>query len=206
MDTAPQGIRRPRYHKRTLDRKLPMRMTIISLSAFSALLFCACATQDKYRMEKLVLDLDLDSLHRANLHQDSVEANLFFYEQAFESYRERFPGVDKPAFMRIARGQDQEFCLFRADPAPACLEIGDKFAGLGLSPQARDAYEAGLLSEGVNGSKLNVQLWARLATLHFESEEFDKGKPYLSKVLEVEPSNRQAKKLLASAARQKYKG
>lgn len=183
-----------------------MRMKMLMLSAFPAFLLCACATKDKYRMEKLVLDLDLDSLHRVNLHQDSVDANLFFYEQAFDSYRDRFPGVDKPSFMRIARGQDKEFCLFRADPAPACLEIGDQFAALGLSPQARDAYEAGLLSEGVNGSKLNVRLWARLATLHFESEDFDKGKPYLSKVLEVEPTNRQARKLLSSVARQKYKG
>lgn len=144
--------------------------------------------------------LNLDSLNRVAEHNDSVDANLVFYEHAFEGYKDRFPGVDRPAFMRVARGKDQEFCLFRPDPGRTCLEIADKFHDLGLIEPARDAYKAGLVSEGYNGERINIRLWAGMARAHFDAKEYGEGKAYLVRVLEVEPGNRWAKRLLASAS------
>lgn len=183
-----------------------MRIILLLPLFLTTAFLVACARPDRFVMATPNITLDLDSLHRANLHQDSVESNHFFYEQAYEEYRERFLGVDKPSYMRIAKGKDKEFCLFRPNPATTCQAIGDKLDALGLGEPARDAYEAGLLSEGVNGSRMNVRLWASLAKIHFERREFDRGEAYLAKVLEVEPKNREAKKLLASASRQKSKG
>lgn len=143
--------------------------------------------------------MNLDSLNRVAEHNDSVDANLVFYEQAFVGYKDRFPGVDRPAFMRVARGKDQEFCLFRTDPGRTCLEIADKFHDLGLVEPARDAYIAGLVSEGYNGEKINIRLWAGMARAHFDAKEYGEGRAYLVRVLEVEPGNRWAKRLMASA-------
>ncbi len=143
----------------------------------------------------------LDSLNRVAEHNDSVEANLYFYEEAYATYRERYPGVDKPTFMTVARGKDQAFCLFQNDPANLCLNVGDKFNNLGLKEPARDAYEAGLVSEGYNDGKINVRLWSSLAQLHYESGEKGSARAYLTKVLEVEPGNKWAKKMMAQVAR-----
>ena len=149
--------------------------------------------------EQAATVMDSDSLHRVNEHKDSTESNLFFYEHAFDDYKLRFPGVDKPHFMKIAKGKDQDFCLFKPNPSQTCLEVADKFNDLGLKQPAKDAYEAGLLSEGTNGDKVNVRLWASMAQIHFDGQEYDQGKSYLTKILEVEPNNKWAKKLLASA-------
>ena len=135
-------------------------------------------------------------------HNDSVESNLFFYEEAFTAYKAKFPGVDKPAYMAIAQGKDQAFCLFQPNPAQTCLDVGDKFKSLGLAEPARDAYVAGLLSEGVNGDKLNIRFWSGMAQLHFDWQEYEQAKPYLTKVLEVEKKNKWAKKMLASIPRE----
>lgn len=142
--------------------------------------------------------LDLDSLHRAQQYQDSVESNHFFYEEAFETYHKRFPGVSKSDYLRVARGKDQDFCLFKPDPAAKCLETGDKFNDVGLKESARECYEAGLLSEGANTQAQNVRLWGSLGQLTTEAQEFEAGRTYLRKLLEVEPKNKWAKKLLAS--------
>lgn len=144
---------------------------------------------------------DLDSLHLVAQHNDSVDANLIFYEEAYGSYRQRFPGVDKPAFMAIAKGKDQAFCLFQPDPARTCLDVGNKFNDLGLKEPAQQAYEAGLLSEGANDGKVNILLWSSMAQLHYEAKEYDQAKTYLSRVLEVEPKNKWAKKLIGEAAK-----
>jgi hypothetical protein len=77
---------------------------------------------------------------------------------------------------------------------------------LGLTEQAQDAYEAGLVSEGMNGSRMNIRLWSGLGRIHIGRGEIDKAQPFLGKVLEVEPKNREAKRLLAAAARPKSKG
>jgi tetratricopeptide (TPR) repeat protein len=101
--------------------------------------------------------------------------------------------------MAIAKGKDQAFCLFQPDPAKACLDVGNKLNDLGLKDPARDAYEAGLLSEGANEGKLNLLFWSSLAQLHFEAQEYAQAKTYLSKVLEVDPKNKWAKKKLGEA-------
>lgn len=172
--------------------------SMLALSAMLGLSLLAACGSSKPK-EKTATVMDLDSLHRVNEHNDSAESNLFFYEHAFDDYKTRFPGVDKPHFMRIAKGKDQDFCLFKPNPSQTCLEVADKFNDLGLKQPAKDAYEAGLLSEGTNGEKINVRLWASMGQIHFEEKEYALGKPYLTKVLEVEPNNKWAKKLLASA-------
>ena len=169
----------------------------------SAALLAGCASSDPYKMQTPSVSMNLDSLHQVNQHEDSVESNLIFYEHAFEEYKTAFPAVDKPSFMRIAQGKDQEFCLFKKNPAQTCLEVADKFNDLGLKQPARDAYEAGLLSEGANTEKINIRLWASMGQIHFEEKEYELGKPYLIKVLEVDRKNKWAKKLLASAPKEK---
>jgi len=178
------------------------RNPVAALAAGAGLLslLSACA-HHPHRAEKAASIRDLDSLHVVAQHNDSVESNLIFYEDAFHAYREKFPGVDRPAFMAVAKGKDQAFCLFQPDPARTCLDVGNKFNDLGLKEPARDAYEAGLLSEGANDGKLNVLLWSSLAQLHFEAKEFEPAKVYLAKVLEVEPKNKWAKKLMGEAAK-----
>lgn len=141
---------------------------------------------------------DLDSLNRVVEYNDSVEANYFFYEDAFTAYKAKFPGVDKPAYMAVARGKDAAFCLFQPNPALICVDVGDKFKALGLEEPARDAYEAGLLSEGVNGDRLNIRLWSGMARLHLAWLQREQAKLYLTKVLEVDNKNGWARKMLAS--------
>lgn len=174
------------------------RALAIVIAGFSAGSLASCS-RPRPRPEPQATVRDLDSLHLVAQHNDSVEANLVFYEEAFTAYREKFPGVDKPAFMAIAKGKDQAFCLFQPDPARACMDVGDKFNDLGLKEPARDAYEAGLLSEGANDAKLNVRLWSSLAQLHFEAKEYEPAKAYLGKVLEADPKNKWAKKLMGEA-------
>ena len=169
-------------------------------AAAGLLSLAACSGSRAPQSEKLATVRDLDSLHQVAQYNDSVESNVFFYEEAFASYREKFPGVDKPAFMAIARGKDQAFCLFRPDPARTCQDIGDKLTKLGLREPARDAYEAGLLSEGANEGSANVRLWSSLARLHADAGEWDAVRGYLGKVLELEPKNKWARKLKAEAA------
>lgn len=173
------------------------RISIGCAAALGLTFLAGCAGKPKEAPRAATMDLD--SLHQVAQHNDSVESNLIFYEHAFTDYKLRYPGVDKPAFMRIAEGKDQDFCLFKPDAARTCLEVADKFNDLGLKAPARDAYEAGLLSEGANDGKVNIRLWASMAQIHFDEKEYDLGKPFLLKVLEVEPKNKWAKKLLASA-------
>lgn len=180
------------------------RFTALALGASAAALLAACSVHRTAPEQKATIN-DLDSLHLVAQHNDSVDANLIFYEEAFTSYRARFPGVDKPAFMAVARGKDQAFCIFQPDPARTCLDVGNKFNDLGLKEPARDAYEAGLLSEGANDGKLNIMLWSSMAQLHFEAKEYDQARTFLSKVLEVEPKNKWAKKLIGEATK-KSKG
>lgn len=168
----------------------------VALAALTTLTACTPGPQAEARPHQT---MDLDSLHRDSERQDSVESNVHFYELAFDAYKVKYPGVDKPAFMAIAKGKDQDFCLFKPDAARTCLEVADKFNDLGLKQPARDAYEAGLLSEGANDGKVNIRLWASMAQIHFDEKEYDLGKPFLLKVLEVEPKNKWAKKLLATA-------
>ena len=184
----------------TLLPSLPAFGRIMIFPAGTVLLsmLAACASHAPARQKSATI-MDLDSLHLVAQHNDSVDANLIFYQEAFETYRKSFPGVDKPAFMAIAKGKDQAFCLFQPDPAKACLDVGNKLNDLGLKDPARDAYEAGLLSEGANEGKLNLLFWSSLAQLHFEAQEYDKAKTYLSKVLEVDPKNKWAKKKLGEA-------
>ena len=179
-------------------KSLCLNRSLAALSTIAGLALLAACGSSKPKGKSATV-MDLDSLHRVNEHNDSAESNLFFYEHAFDDYKIRFPGVDKPHFMRIAKGKDQDFCLFKPNPSQTCLEVADKFNDLGLKQPAKDAYEAGLLSEGTNGDKINVRLWASMGQIHFEEKEFALGKPYLTKVLEVEPNNKWAKKLLASA-------
>jgi tetratricopeptide (TPR) repeat protein len=177
----------------------------IALGACFASLLAACSVH-RNAPERSATINDLDSLHLVAQHNDSVDANLIFYEEAYTSYRTRFPGVDKPAFMAIAKGKDQAFCIFQPNPARTCLDVGNKFNDLGLKDPARDAYEAGLLSEGANDGKLNILLWSSMAQLHFEAKEYDEAKTYLSKVLEVEPKNKWAKKLISESAKKSPRG
>lgn len=141
---------------------------------------------------------DLDSLNRIAEHKDSVESNSIFYEEAYQEYRKLFPGVDKSAYYKIAQGKDQEFCLFKPNPVKTCLETADKFNDLNLKPPARDAYTAGLLSEGYNDANSNIRLWGSMGQLSLEEKDYDMGRFYLMKVLEVDTKNKWAKKLLAS--------
>jgi hypothetical protein len=169
-----------------------------TLSAAAVLsLLCACAGNGG-KAKKSTVTVNLDSLHQVNQHNDSIESNLVFYEHAFDDYKSRFPGVAKPDFMRIAKGKDQDFCLFKPNPAQVCLEVADKFNDLNLKEPAKDAYEAGLLSEGYNGEKVNVRLWASMGQLYVEDKDYAVGKSYFTKVLEVEPKNKWAKKMIAS--------
>jgi len=181
------------------------RLMAITMGACLASLFTACSVH-RNAPERSATINDLDSLHLVAQHNDSVDANLIFYEEAYTSYRARFPGVDKPAFMAIARGKDQAFCIFQPDPARTCLDVGNKFNDLGLKEPARDAYEAGLLSEGANDGKLNILLWSSMAQMHFEAKEYDQAKTYLSKVLEVEPKNKWAKKLISETSKKSPRG
>ena len=187
----------------TLLPSLPAfgRLMVFPTGTVLLSLLAACAGGHAPAPKKSATIRDLDSLHLVAQHNDSVDANLIFYQEAFETYRKRFPGVDKPAFMAIAKGKDQAFCLFQPDPAKACLDVGNKLNDLGLKDPARDAYEAGLLSEGANEGKLNLLFWSSLAQLHFEAEEYAQAKTYLSKVLEVDPKNKWAKKKLGEAGK-----
>ncbi len=83
--------------------------------------------------------LNLDSLNQVVERKDSVESNTIFYEEAYTDYRKHYPGVDKSAYLHIAKGKDQEFCLFKENPAKTCLETGNKFNDLNLKPPAWDA-------------------------------------------------------------------
>ncbi|HKP98099.1 MAG TPA: hypothetical protein VJ385_20375 [Fibrobacteria bacterium] len=173
------------------------RRLLTLLAAAGAGLLLACAvSKDEDKAAATVLNLD--SLNLVVERRDSVESNHFFYEQAFEEYRAKYPGVDKAAYLRIAKGKDRDFCLFKDNPALTCLDNGDKFNDLNLKEPARDAYHAGLLSEGYNESRHNVRLWASMGRLSLESKDYAEGRAYLQKVLEVEPRNKWAKKLLAS--------
>ena len=158
------------------------------------------------RQEPKATVRDLDSLHVVAQHNDSVASNLIFYEDAYAAYRHRFPGVDKPTFMAVARGKDQAFCLFQPSPARTCLDVGNKFNRLGLNEPAREAYEAGLLSEGANNEKVNILLWSSLARMHFEAKEYAPAKAFLAKVLEVEPKNKWAKKLMDETTKRQTGG
>lgn len=140
----------------------------------------------------------LDSLNREVEYQDSVESNVIFYEEAYLEYRKQFPGVDKPAYLQIAKGKDQDFCLFKPNPAQICLETADKFNDLNLKPPAKDAYHAGLLSEDYNDSATNIRLWGSMGQLAIDDSDFDAARIYLNKILEVEPKNVWAKNLLTS--------
>ncbi len=190
--------------KNSLPGYLRTKFLLYVCIALFALL-TACAQHGK-RAETKATIVDLDSLHTVSQHNDSVESNLIFYEEAYTNYRAKYPGVDRPAFMAVAKGKDQGFCLFQPNPAKTCLDVGNKFNDLGIKEPARDAYVAGLLSEGANEGKLNILLWSSMAQLHFEAQEFDAAKTYLSKVLEVEPKNKWAKKRLAEASKKPTKG
>lgn len=168
---------------------------LLGLAALAGLAACAGGSQGPRPHHTM----NLDSLHVIAVRNDSVEANLPFYDSAYEQYRVRFPGVDRPAFMKVAVGKDPEFCLFRPDPGRICLEIAEKFQSLDLGEPARDALIGGLVSEGYNPEKINIRLWAAMAKSHFDAKEFVQGKAYLVRVLEVEPGNRWAKRLMASA-------
>lgn len=178
----------------------PALLPVACAAAVLLSLLAACSGSRAPKSEGLATVHDLDSLHQVAQYNDSVESNVFFYEEAYTSYREKFPGVDKPAFMAVARGKDQAFCLFQPDPARMCQDIGDKLTNLGLQEPARDAYEAGLLSEGANDGAANVRLWSSLARLHADAGEWDAARGYLGKVLELEPRNKWARKLKAEAA------
>lgn len=179
---------------------LPKVVAAVLSTALVSLL-CACAG-NAGNGKKSTVTMNLDSLHQVNQHKDSIESNLMFYEHAFDDYKSRFPGVTKPDFMRLAKGKDQDFCLFKPNPAQVCLEVADKFNDLHMKLPAKDAYEAGLLSEGYNGDKINVRLWASMGQLCFEDKEYVIGKSYFTKVLEVEPKNKWAKKMMASIPNQ----
>jgi hypothetical protein len=167
--------------------------------AFACLgLFLACAGSGKSGPPKSTVTVNLDSLHQVAQRKDSVESNIVFYEEAYQDYHKKYPGVDKAAYLRIAKGKDQEFCLFKPDPAQTCLETGDKFNDLNLKPPAKDAYQAGLLSVEYNESKFNIRLWGSMGQLAIEDKDYEAGKSYLLKLLEVEPKNKWAKKLMAS--------
>lgn len=177
------------------------RLAVWSLAIGLPACLSACACRGRPDRQLAAIP-DLDSLNRVVEHNDSVEANYFFYEDAFTAYKSEFPGVDKPAYMAVARGKDMAFCLFQPKPARTCLDVGDKFKALGLMEPARDAYEAGLLSEGVNGDALNIRLWSGMARLHISWLQHEQAKPYLTKVLEVDNKNDWARKMLATVNRE----
>ncbi|MEO6098252.1 MAG: hypothetical protein ABIW76_22320 [Fibrobacteria bacterium] len=187
-----------------MSKRVPNPLYHVLIAALSTALLSllgACAG-NAGQGNKSSVKVNLDSLHQVNQHNDSIESNLVFYEHTFDDYKARFPGVAKPDFMRIAKGKDQDFCLFKPNPAQVCLEVADKFNDLNLKQPAKDAYEAGLLSEGYNGDKINVRLWASLGQLSVEEKNYVTGKSYLTKVLEVEPKNKWAKKMIASIPNQ----
>jgi hypothetical protein len=167
---------------------------VICGSAFGLL---ACGGSKPVSENRPVV-LNLDSLNRTLASKDSVESNVIFYEDAYRDYHARYPGVDKQAYLRIARGKDQEFCLFKPDPAKICLDNGDKFNDLGLKPPARDAYHAGLLSEQYNETDQNVKLWGSMGQLAIEEKDYEAGRKYMGKILETQPNNKWARKLLSS--------
>lgn len=162
------------------------------------LLFPACTASKKSTASTT---LDLDSLNRELEHQDSVESNVYFYRDSYQDYQKRFPSVMKSDYMRIAKGKDQDFCLFKPNPAATCLENGDKFNDVDLKGSARDCYHAGLLSEAHNDSTQNIKLWASMGQLAIEDKDYEAGKAYLGKLLAADPKNKWAKKLLASLPR-----
>jgi hypothetical protein len=173
------------------------RLLAWSLSIGLPACLSACAGNSSSQCRPAAIP-DLDSLNREVEHNDSVESNYFFYEEAFTAYKAEFPGMDKPTYMSVARGKDQAFCLFHPRPSTTCLDVGNKFKALGLEEPARDAYEAGLLSEGMNGDTLNILLWSGMARLHIGWGHTDRAMPFLTKVLEVDTKNAWAKKTLAS--------
>jgi tetratricopeptide (TPR) repeat protein len=177
-------------------------------SALAALTFAcligflgACSSQKPREEEykpKIITTRDLDSLNREVEHKDSVDANLIFYEEAYQEYRKHFPGVDQSAYIHLAKGKDQEFCLFKSDPAKTCLENGDRLNDMDMKQAARDAYRAGLLSEGYNGAGDNVRLWGSMGQLAIETKDYEAAQSYIRKILEVDPRNQWAKKLSTS--------
>jgi hypothetical protein len=173
-----------------------LSLAALMMVAAVALLVAGCAAPKPETAR--TVSLDLDSLHRVQQYEDSVESNHFFYEEVFDTYHKRYPGVTKSDYMRVARGKDKDFCLFKPDPVDKCLESGDRLNDVGMKDPARDCYEAGLLSEGANTQAQNVRLWGSLGQLQTEAKEFEAGRTYLRKLLEVEPKNKWAKKLLAS--------
>jgi len=172
---------------------MPALSAVAGIAA-AALIACSESGSPRYRSSA---PLNLDSLNQVVERKDSVESNTLFYEEAYTDYRKLFPGVDKSAYLHIAKGKDQEFCLFKANPARTCLETGDKFNDLNLKPPALDAYRAGLLSEAYNESSDNIRLWGSLGQIAIEEKDYDEAKSYLHKVLEVDPKNKWAKKLLS---------
>lgn len=173
------------------------------LLAAAALLAFACAApqpavDNRPEAAKLAASLNLDSLGVSLGHKDSVESNHFFYEESYTVYRQRYPGVEKSAYLRVAAGKDREFCLFQPDPARTCVDNGDRFNDLQLKQPALDAYEAGLLSEGYNDTAVNVRLWGSMGQLAVESKDLDAGRMYFRKILEVDPGNKWAKKQLST--------
>jgi hypothetical protein len=177
--------------------RIPYSFLAWSLALGLQVLLTSCAGHAS-RIDRPAAIPDLDSLNRVVEYNDSMESNLFFYEEAFAAFKAEFPGVDKHSYMAVARGKDRSFCLFQPGPAVNCADIGDKFKALGLEEPARDAYEAGLLTEGVNGSALNIRLWSGMAELHIAWREYRQARPYLTKVLEVDRKNKRAKKLLVA--------
>jgi hypothetical protein len=185
------------YTLKPIPLSIPYRLLAWSLAIGLPACLCACAGHPSPGWRSAAIP-DLDSLNRVVEHNDSVESNYFFYEDAFTAYKAEFLGVDKPAYMAVARGKDQDFCLFQPNPAHICMDVGDKFKALGLEEPARDAYEAGLLSEGVNGDALNIRLWSGMAQLHLGWGQTERSKRFLTKVLEVDNKNGWARKMLAS--------
>ncbi|MEO7426538.1 MAG: hypothetical protein ABI036_15220 [Fibrobacteria bacterium] len=175
----------------------PAFLLCLLLPAMLALTRCAPRPKASHPEKKATVK-DLDSLNQVAEHKDSVESNHFFYEEAYAEYRARYPGVDKAAYLKIAKGKDQEFCLFKPNPVQTCLDNGDRFNDLNLKEPARDAYQAGLLSEGSNETRQNIRLWASMGQLAFDFKQYEEARIHLLKVLEVEPKNKWAKKLLGS--------
>jgi hypothetical protein len=175
----------------------PVFLLGLLLPVMLALTRCAPGPKVTHSEKKATVK-DLDSLNRVAEHKDSVESNHFFYEEAYAEYRARYPGVDKAAYLKIAKGKDQDFCLFKQNPVQTCLDNGDRFNDLNLKEPARDAYQAGLLSEGSNETRQNIRLWASMGQLAFDFKQYEEARIHLLKVLEVEPKNKWAKKLLGS--------
>jgi tetratricopeptide (TPR) repeat protein len=183
--------------------RLIIRTTLVGLIGLVGLIAMACSNRFQSREDGTATVHDLDSLHRVAQYEDSVNANLFFYEDAFIAYQKTHPSVTKSEFMQIARGKDQAFCLFQPQPGSHCLKVGDQFIKLGLREPAIEAFEAGMLSEKFNGDTLNIKLWTSLAQMHYEAQELETGRAYLAKILEVDPNHKWAKKQLAMNAKPK---